>query len=70
MHLRTDLVAGELTVYGTRWCGWTKKQRAFLDQKGIVYAFVDCEKEPCPEFVRGFPTLLKDGQILRGFQEL
>jgi glutaredoxin len=70
MRVRTNLQAGELTVYGADWCGWTKKQRRYLDQKGIPYTYVNCDSQECPSFVSGFPTLVKDGQVMAGFQEL
>jgi glutaredoxin len=70
MKTRTDLRAGALTVYGTESCGWTKKQLAYLDKKGIAYKFVNCEEQGCPNFVSGFPTLDLDGKIVTGYKEL
>ena len=70
MQVKTGQCAGELTVYGTERCGWTKKQRAYLDDKGIPHTFVNCEQAACPTFVTGFPTLVRDGQILAGYQAL
>ena len=70
MRLKTDLKAGELTVYGADWCGWTKKQRAYLDEKRIPYTYVNCDSQECPGFVTSFPTILRDGQVSRGFQEI
>lgn len=70
LHVNTGLRAGELTVYGTSWCSWTKKQRDYLDQKGMSYTFVDCDTEHCPGFVSGYPTLDRNGAILSGYQEL
>ena len=70
MRIRAALKAGELTVYGADWCGWTNKQRAYLDGKGIAYSFVNCEQQPCPDFVKSFPTLVQDGQVLTGYKEL
>jgi hypothetical protein len=68
--LRTNLRAGQLTVYGTEWCSWTKKQREYLTNKGIPFRFVDCDKGHCPANVSGFPTMDKDGEILVGYREL
>jgi hypothetical protein len=70
MIIRTNLHAGALTVYGTESCGWTKKQLAYLDKKGLPYKFIDCDKQGCPDFVSGFPTLDQDGKISAGFREL
>ncbi len=71
MQVKTGQRAGELTVYGADWCGWTKKQLAYLDAKGIPYTFVDCAKQTCPAFVDGFPTLVEAGKVLGGgYREL
>ena len=70
MRIKTDLHAGDLTVYGADWCGWTKKQRLYLARKGIPYTYVNCDSQECPSFVSGFPTLVRDGEVVAGFQEL
>jgi hypothetical protein len=70
MRTQTDLRAGKLTVFGVDSCGWTRKQLAYLDKKGIAYTYHNCDKDPCPDFVDGFPTLNMDGKILVGFQEV
>jgi hypothetical protein len=70
MHIRTDLKAGKLTVYGSDSCPWTVKQINFLDKKGIPYSYVSCDSGNCPEFVSAFPTLDQDGVISSGFKEL
>ena len=55
------------TVYGSNKCGWTRKQTAEMDAKGVKYKFVDCDKEECPG-VDGFPTLKSDdGTVKVGF---
>jgi hypothetical protein len=36
----------------------------------LDYTFVNCEQTACPAFVAGFPTLVRDGQILVGYQAL
>lgn len=33
-----------LTVYGTTWCGDTKRSRALLDRLGVDYGFVDIDQ--------------------------
>lgn len=70
LRIKTDLRAGELTVYGTSWCSWTKKQRDYLDTKGMPYTFVDCDAQQCPDFVSGYPTLDNNGAISSGYREL
>jgi len=70
MRLQTNLKAGQLTVYGSDGCSWTKKQIAYLDKKGVDYQYINCDQGKCPDFVSGFPTMDQDGKILVGFQEL
>ena len=70
MLVKTDLHAGEITLYGTEWCSWTQKQRQYLDGKGLQYSFVNCDKQSCPDFVNGYPTLVMDGQVIHGFKEV
>jgi len=60
---------GNVIVYGSRTCPWCIKQEAYLKQKGIPYEFVECGQGGCPDFVEGFPTIMKDGEILRGYTE-
>ncbi len=60
---------GNIIVYGSKTCPWCVKQEDYLKQKGIPYEFVECSKGGCPEFVEGFPTIMKDGEILRGYTE-
>jgi hypothetical protein len=58
---------GGWTVYGSNKCGWTRKQTAEMEAKGVQYKFVDCDKEDCPG-VDGFPTLKNDdGTVKVGF---
>jgi len=60
---------GNIIVYGSKTCPWCVKQEAYLNQNGIPYNFVDCRTGQCPEFVQGFPTIMRDGQILNGYTE-
>lgn len=34
-----------ITVYGTEWCGDTKRSRAHLEQRGLEYNFIYLEKD-------------------------
>ena len=58
------------TVYGTNGCGWTRKQLAHLDKKGISYNYVECDKEDCGG-ISAFPTMKhSNGEVVEGFREL
>jgi glutaredoxin-related protein len=70
MRTQTNIRAGELKVYGSDNCSWTKKQLAYLNKKGIPYQYVNCMSEQCPDFVSAFPTLAQRGKIIVGYQEL
>tara|TARA_R110002073_G_scaffold59781_4_gene150264 strand:+ start:12029 stop:12295 length:267 start_codon:yes stop_codon:yes gene_type:complete len=62
--------AAEWTVYGTNGCGWTRKQIAHLDKKGISYNYVECDKEDCGD-VNAYPTMKhSNGEVVKGFKEL
>lgn len=61
---------GTVTVYGSKSCPWCVKQEAYLTDKGIPYTFVECDKQQCPDFVQGFPTLSVNGDIKHGYTEL
>ena len=39
-------VAGEVVVYGSRWCGVTMMVRRHLDRAGVPYRFVDWDAAP------------------------
>jgi hypothetical protein len=48
-----------------------QKQKDYFTNKNIEYTFVDCSTPgTCPNFVHGFPTLVKDGKVMPGYQEL
>lgn len=59
-----------ITMYGTDDCPWCQKQKDYFKDKSIDYTFKDCSKGECPGFVTGYPTLVKDGQVMPGYQEL
>ena len=59
--------SGGWTVYGSNKCGWTRKQTAEMDSKGVNYKFVDCDTENCSG-ISSFPTLKNDdGTVKVGF---
>jgi len=60
-------------VYGADWCGWTKKQKKYMEDKGIDYTYVDCakDKDACPPEVKGYPAIKHcDGTLKPGYQEI
>lgn len=59
-----------ITMYGTDGCPWCVKQKDYFKEKNMVYTFKDCDKGECPSFVTGYPTIVKDGQLMPGYQEL
>ena len=63
----------QITIYGTSWCGSSRRVRHFLDGLNIPYDWKDIELDPeAAEFVekinhgnRSVPTIkLKDGSTL------
>lgn len=62
---------GNMKVYGSMDCPWTRKQLEYNNQKGLSYVFVDCKKNTCPNFVKGFPTTKTgDGKIYGGYSKI
>lgn len=59
-----------ITMYGTDSCPWCTKQKDYFKEKKIEYTFVDCAKGQCPNFVSGYPTLVINGEIKPGYQEI
>ena len=59
-----------VTMYGSDSCPWCTKQKDYFKEKGTEYTFVDCAQGKCPNFVSGFPTLVVDGEIKVGYQEI
>ena len=59
-------------VYGADWCGWTKKQKKYLEEKGIDHTYIDCSKDKgaCPSEVKGYPAVKHcNGNLTPGYQE-
>ena len=58
------------TVYGTNGCGWTRKQLKHMDDKGIAYKYVQCDKENCGS-ITAYPTLKhSSGKVIEGFSSI
>jgi len=68
----TDPIPQEpgVIMYGTNGCPWCVKQKEYFTEKKIEYTFKDCDKGECPNFVSGYPTIVKDGKAMPGYQEL
>ena len=59
------------TVYGTDWCGYTTKQRDYLDEKygSNSHKYVNCDKEDC-KGIKSFPvTITPSGKKVMGFNK-
>lgn len=64
---------GKWTVYGTDWCGYTKKQLKHMDNNSIEYDYVECSDGACDGFaIKAFPTLRDPSGKLHdaGFKEV
>jgi glutaredoxin len=63
----------EVILYATQWCGYCKKTRAFLDQKGIAYFEYDIEASDIGRSQyeqldgNGVPLLVVKSDIIRGY---
>jgi len=70
-HMQDDIPQGPgITMYGTDDCPWCQKQKDYFIEKKIEYIFKDCSKGECPGFVSGYPTLVRDGRVMPGYQEI
>jgi len=70
MYMQTPVDKGTITVYGSKTCPWCVKQESYLKNQGIPYDFVDCRTGECPEFVTGYPTLVVNGKVMSGYNEI
>ena len=70
IQVRTNLMAGEITIYGQDSCKWTLKQKDYLNDKGISFNYIDCNKQSCPASVTAFPTIVMDGITHTGYKEI
>jgi glutaredoxin len=73
--------SGQVIVYGTSWCGYCKKARAWLTKKGIPFEDKDVEKDEGAarelavkaqaQHVRptGVPVIDMRGKLVLGFDE-
>jgi mycoredoxin len=65
--------SSEIIIYGTTWCGDTRRARAFFDQNKIPYKWIDIDTNPeARKYVesvnrgyRSVPTIIfPDGSML------
>ena len=63
----------QIKIYGTKWCGDTKRALRIFDERGVPYDWVDIDKDPEGEKLvkktnrgnRSVPTIFfPDGTIL------
>ena len=56
--LRTGMMVGKATIYGTKWCGHTKNQIDTFNKAKIPFDFIDCDKNPqqC-QGISAYPTI-------------
>jgi len=63
----------KIQFYGATWCGDCRRAKAYLDEHGISYDYIDLESDPTAadkvvELTNGYrsiPTIvLPDGQVL------
>jgi glutaredoxin-like YruB-family protein len=64
----------EVVIYTTSWCGWCKRTRAWLDQKGVDYENRDVEANAAWAKESqdltgsdGVPVVVIDGEVIKGF---
>jgi mycoredoxin len=70
--LKMDIIP-EITIYGTSWCGGSRRARLLFDQQHIPYCFVDIDRnekaalyvESLANGYRSVPTIVwPDGSFL------
>lgn len=63
----------QIKIYGTKWCGDTKRALCIFDERGVPYDWIDIDKNPQGEKLvketnhgnRSVPTIFfPDGSIL------
>jgi glutaredoxin len=63
----------DVTLYATSWCGYCRKTRQFLADKGIAYTEYDIEQsaEGRRQYDelggRGVPVLVVNGTVIHGY---
>jgi glutaredoxin len=69
----TGVGPGEVVMYATSWCGYCRKTRQFLQDRGVPYVEHDIERSPDARRDyqalngRGVPVLVIRGQVVHGY---
>ena len=70
-----DLPAGDVILYAAPWCGYCRKAKAYLAEKGITYKEIDIDTDYGRNAFaqvgngQGIPLLFAHGQRLQGYSE-
>ena len=70
---KKESFSNSIKVYGTSWCGYTKKQLKYFEDNNIEVDYVDCAKNEENEKIckdKGidtYPTIFVDGKKYIGF---
>lgn len=58
LGVRTGMLIGKATIYGTDWCGFTTKQKKAFEDAKIPYNYVNCDDSPdkC-QGIQGYPVV-------------
>jgi glutaredoxin len=74
--------SNDIVLYGTAWCGYCKKARAYLKKKGVSFADKDVEKDPgaaqelgekaarAGKNISGVPVIDVKGTLIQGFDQV
>lgn len=66
----------EVTIYGTSWCVWCPRAKAYFDKENIPYTYYDVEADEAGHSelvkklggpVQGVPVLDVNGTIIIGY---
>ncbi|HET8553011.1 MAG TPA: glutaredoxin 3 [Gammaproteobacteria bacterium] len=67
----------DVTIYTTSWCGFCRRAKALLDEKGVTYHEIDVEAEPGGRAEmaqrsgrRTVPQIFIDGLAIGGCDDL
>ena len=67
-------VAGEVTLYSTKWCGYCAKTRAFLRKHDVPFTEIDVEasgdgmRALAQMQAYGVPVIVVGDKVIRGYQ--
>ena len=58
---------GELLFYGSHGCSWCVKQLDLIKRENIDVKFVNCDKQQCPSYIKGYPHWKRGNKDVPGF---